>query len=192
MEWIQRNPRKTAGLAALGLLFVLVVLRGVLSGPGHASTDPTLGPSLAVPTTTPTGIPNALSSPSAVPTSTSDVMQALAAAGSAEAKGELFGAGGSAKGLTPHHVVIAAQSDGPLMAVGWWIPLADGVREGSDTSGSRSFSHGDRTYGDSDLARILAYGGPYSKTTTCTVTVDGKVTDRQSAKGPYAKVFCQG
>jgi hypothetical protein len=190
MEWIQRNPKKAIGLSALAVLVVVILVWG-MSGSGSPSGEPTLGgPSLATPTATPTHVLSALPTPSAVPTSTTDVMQALNAAGSSE--DQVFGAGGSSHGLTPHHVVIAAQSDGPLMAVGWWIPFADGERKGSDTSGSKTFSHADRTYGDNDLARILAYGGPNSKRTWCTITVDGKVTERQEAKGPYAEVFCQG
>jgi hypothetical protein len=192
MEWIQRNPKKAVGLSALAVLVVVVLVWGMSGGSGTPSGEPTLGASLATPTATPTDVLTALPTPSAVPTSATDVMQALDAAGSGTSKTEAFGAGGSSHGLTPHHVVIAAQSDGPLMAVGWWIPFADGERKGADTSGSKTFSHGDRTYGDADLARILAYGGPNSKRTWCTITVDGKVTDRQEAKGPYAEVFCQG
>jgi hypothetical protein len=192
MEWIQRNPKKAVGLSALVVLVVVVLVWG-MSGSGTPSAEPTLGGSgLATPTATPTHVLSALPTPSAVPTSSTDVMQALAAAGSGTSESQLFGASGSSHGLTPHHVVIAAQSDGPLMAVGWWIPFADGTRKGSDTSGSKTFSHADRTYGDNDLARILAYGGPNSKKTWCTITVDGKVTERQQAQGPYAEVFCQG
>jgi len=189
MEWIQRNPKKAVGLSALAVLVVVILVWG-MSGSGKPSGEPTLGASLATPTTSPTHVLSALPTPSAVPTSSTDVLQALDAAGTSDT--QAFGANGSSQGLTPHHVVISAQSDGPLMAVGWWIPFADGQRKGSDTSGSKTFSHTDRTYGDADLARILAYGGPNSKKTWCTITVDGKVTERQEAKGPYAEVFCQG
>jgi len=192
MEWIQRNPKKAVGLSALAVLVVVVLVWGMSGGSGTPS-QPTLGgPSLATPTATPTHILSALPTPSAVPTSTDDVLQALTAAGSGTSKSTAFGAGGSSHGLTPHRVVITAQSDGALMAVGWWIPFADGERKGADTSGSKTFTHGDHTYGDSDLARVLAYSGPDSKKTWCTITVDGKVTERQEAKGPYAEVFCQG
>jgi hypothetical protein len=118
------------------------------------------------------------------------VMQGLDSSGNgAFTKG--FGTG-SAKSLPKHHVVVKAVSDGPMMGVGWWIPFADGERKGGDSSKSKTFSHSDVTYGDADLARVLAYGGPYSKRTWCTVVVDGKVTERQEAKGPYGQVFCQG
>jgi hypothetical protein len=190
MEWIQRNPKKAVGLSALAVLVVVVLVWGMSRGSGTPSTLG--GPSLATPTATPTHILSALPTPSAVPTSTTDVLQALTAGGSGTSKTQAFGAGGSSHGLTPHHVVVTAQSDGPLMAVGWWIPFADGARKGADTSGSKTFSHGDHTYGDSDLARVLAFSGPISKKTWCTITVDGKVTERQEARGPYAEVFCQG
>ncbi|MGY2877152.1 hypothetical protein ACVW00_004342 [Marmoricola sp. URHA0025 HA25] len=191
MEWIQRNPKKAAGLTALAVLVVIVLVWGMSGGSGTPSGGSTPGAPLATPTATPTHELSVLPTPSSPATGASDVLQALTANGSFDSKS--FGKpSGSSQSLTRHHVTVTAQSDAPLMAVGWWIPFADGARTGSDTSGSRSFHHSDGTYGDADLARILAYGGPYSKKTWCTITVDGKVTERQEAAGPYAKVFCQG
>jgi hypothetical protein len=190
MEWIQRNPKKTVALSALAVLVVVVLVWGMAGGSGSPQSEPTLGGSaLATPTATPTHTLSVLPTPSAVPTSVGQVLNAMPAAGGAA---DSFGAGGSSKSLTRHHVVVTAQSDGPMMAVGWWIPFADGDRKGGKKAPGRTFSHADGTYGDGDLARILAYGGPYSTKTWCTVTVDGKVTDRQQARGPYAEVFCQG
>lgn len=190
MEWIQRNPKKAAGLSALAVLFVIVLVWGMSGGSGTPSGGPTLGGApLATPTATPTRELSALPTPSAPPTSVNDVMQALTATGAA-APGS--GGFGSAHSLNRHRVTVTAHSDAPLLAVGWWIPFADGERTGSDQSGSSNYTHSDSTYGDTDLARILAYGGPFSKRTWCTVTVDGKVTERQEAAGPYAQVFCQG
>jgi hypothetical protein len=192
MEWIQRNPKKTVALSALAVLVVVVIVWGIAGGGGSPKSEPTLGGSpLATPTATPTHTLSALPTPSGVPTSVGQVLNALPGAGATGATG-VFGAGGSSKSLARHHVTVTAHSDGPMMAVGWWIPFADGDRKGGKKGPGRSFTHSDGTYGDGDLARILAYGGPYSTKTWCTVTVDGKVTDRQQARGPYAEVFCQG
>jgi hypothetical protein len=188
MEWIQRNPKKAAGLSALAVLFVIVLVWGVAGGSGTPSSGS--GAPLATPTATPTHELSVLPTPSAPGTSASDVMQALTSNGTGSFS-QSFGSGSSSS-LNRHSVTVTAHSDGPMMAVGWWIPFADGARTGSDESHSRNFEHSDKTYGDSDLARILAFGGPFSKRTWCTVTVDGKVTERQEAAGPYGRVFCQG
>jgi hypothetical protein len=187
MEWIQRNPKKTVGLAALAVLVVVIIIWGT-SGGSDSGKSTLGGPPLATPTATPSDKLTAFPTPSDLPSSASDVMQALA---SFDAQHSAFG-DGSSSSLSHHRVVVAAGSDGPMMAVGWWIPLADGKRQGADTSKSKTFRHSDTTWGDGDLARILAFGGPYSRTTWCTVTVDGRVTERQEAKGPWSRVFCQG
>jgi len=186
MEWIQRNPKTTIGLSALAVLVVVILVWGMTGGSGDKSA---LGTPLATPTATPTHRLTVLPTPSATPSSVSGLMQALSAS-----DGSQFGTfgDGSTQSLTRHRVTVSAGSDGPMMAIGWWIPLADGPRKGSDTSKSRSFHHSDVTWGDGDLARVLAFGGPYSLKTWCTVTVDGRVTERQEAKGPWARVFCQG
>jgi hypothetical protein len=194
MEWIQRNPKKAVGLSALAVLVVIMVVWGMSGGSGSPSAEPTLGgPSLATPTATPSHKLTALSSPSAtaVPTTQSALMAALENGGGS-ATSTAFGHGSSSH-LAHHNVVVRAGSDSEMMAVGWWIPFADGERKGGDGSKPRTFRHADSTWGDpGTLARILAYSGPFSKKTWCTITVDGKVTERQEAPGPYAQVFCQG
>jgi hypothetical protein len=191
MEWIQRNPKATVGLSALAVLVVVIIVWGTSGGSGSPDKSTLGGPPLATPTATPTNKLTVLPTPSAVPTSVDSLLQGLQGDGNgAFASG--FGGSGSSQSLPRHFVSVAAGSDGPMMAVGWWIPYADGERKGGTKAPGRSFRHSDHTYGVADVARILAFGGPYSRNTWCTVTVDGKVTDRQEADGPYAKVFCQG
>ena len=191
MEWIRRNPRTTTALSALAVLVVVVIVWGASGGSDPTSDRPTLGgPPLATPTTTPSDKLSVLPTPSAVPTSADGALEGLRGSGGGAFTAD-FGQGFSTS-LPRHRVVVRAGSDGPMMAVGWWIPFADGDRKGGKSAPGRSFEHSDHSYGDADLARILAYGGPYSRTTWCTVSVDGKVTDRQEADGPYAEVFCQG
>ena len=189
MEWIQRNPKKAAGLSGLAVLVVIMLVWAIAGGSDEPGKSTLGGAPLATPTATPTHELSVLPTPTAP--GTSDVLKALESDGKGSFS-STFNAGGSAHGLTKHKVTVTAQSDGPMMGVGWWIPFANGERKGGDASKSRSFSHSDTTYGDADLARVLAYGGPYSKRTWCTVVVDGKVTERQEAKGPYGQVFCQG
>ena len=191
MEWIQRNPKKTVGLSALAVLVVVMLVWGITGGSDSPQKSTLGGPPLATPTATPTDQLTVLPTPSAVPSTVGSLLDGLGGSGNG-AFTSSFGANGSSKSLTRHRVVVKAGSDGPLMAAGWWIPVADGARKGGKKNPGRTYEHSDHTYGDSDLARILAYGGPYSRNTWCTVTVDGKVTERQHADGPYAEVFCQG
>jgi hypothetical protein len=191
MEWIQRNPKKAVALSAL-LVLCLIALVWALSGSSDDSSDSSTlgGPALATPTTTPSQHLTVLPTPSGIPTSVGGVMQGLDSSGNG-AFTKSFGSG-SSKSLPKHHVVVKAVSDGQMMGVGWWIPFADGERKGGEKGPGKTFDHGDTTYGDADLARVLAYGGPTSKRTTCMIIVDGKVTEKQTAKGPYGQVFCQG
>lgn len=189
MEWIQRNPRKAVALAALIVVGVLGIIWASSGGDDSPESETLGGPALATPTATPSQRLTVLPTPSAVPTSIGDVLAGLDS--SAGAFGTNPGSGTS-KSLPKHRVVVKAVSDGQIMAVGWWIPFANGERTGGEVPKSKTFSHGDTTYGSSDLARILAYGGPESRHTSCMVLVDGKVTEKQTAEGPYAEVFCQG
>ena len=192
MEWIQRNPKKAIALAALAVLVVVVLIRGMSGGSGSPSTEPILsGPSLATPTTTPTHRLTVLPTPSGTPTSIGSVMSGFPASGMGGIAPGMAG-NGLSNGLPPHRVVIAAGSDGPLLGVGWRIPTADGGRSGKDTSYRSSFRHVATAYGKPDYAQLYTMVGPDSTHVWCTVTVDGRVTERQDARGPWSQVFCQG
>lgn len=187
MEWIQRNPRKAAGLAGLLVLVLVALVWGGARADGKKDPATLGGAPLATPTLTPGDLLTA--TPSAIPTSQASVLDALSSQGDSVGSGA--SGNGSVTSLTPHHVVLTAGSNGPLMAVGWWIPLADGQRKGSDTSHSRTFRHADTTYGDRDFAQLLAFGSSTSRRTWCTITVDGRVVDHQEGRGPWARVFCR-
>jgi hypothetical protein len=191
MEWIQRNPKKAVGLSALAVLCVVILVWG-MSGGGSSSpsAEPTLGgPSLAVPTATPSKKLTALPSPGS-PTSVGS-FQDFPTAGMGNLAPGLLGSGGS-NGLPPHRVVIAAGSDGPLLGVGWRIPTGDGARKGKDFSYRKTFRHSTTAYGRPDYAQLYTRVGPDSSYLWCTVSVDGKVVEREEAKGPWGGVFCQG
>lgn len=192
MEWIQRNPKKAVGLSALAVLVVVILVWGMSGGGSQPSAEPTLGgPALATPTATPSKKLTVLPSPTGSPTSVSEVMNGFPSAGMGNIGPGLLGSGG-ANGLPPHRVVISAGSDGPLLGVGWRIPTADGKRAGKDLSYHKSFRHSTTAYGRPDYAQLYTRVGPDSSYVWCTVTVDGKVTEREEAHGPWGGVFCQG
>ena len=194
MEWIRRNPKKAGGLSTLAVVCLVVLVWGLTGGSGTQVDEPsTLGlPSpLATPTRTPSRSLNGLPTPSGTPTSVSQVLSGFPSAGMGALGPGLVGSGG-VNGLPAHSLVISAGSDGPLLGVGWRIPTADGKRAGKDTSYQKSFRHATTVYGRPDYAQLYTRVGPDSSHVWCTVTVDGKVTERQEAHGPWGAVFCQG
>lgn len=194
MEWIQRNPKKAAGLSALAVLCVVILVWGMTSGgASQPSAEPTLGVpgTLSTPTATPSRSLTVLPAPSGTPTSVGAAIKGFPSAGMGSIGPGLLGSGG-ANGLPPHRVVIEAGSDGPLLGVGWRIPTANGPRKGKDLSYKNWFRHSTTAYGKPDYAQLYTRVGPDSSVVWCTVTVDGKVTEREEAHGPWGGVFCQG
>ncbi len=195
MEWIQRNPKTAAALAALVVLCVAVLVWGTTRGSAEPQ-DPAAGEPLATPTASPTRPPlTALpeGSPTAAPTGAATTLAGFPAAGMG-GMGSMSGIAGQGftDSLPRHQVVISAGADSPLAGVGWRIPLAKGARSGTEKSPGPSFSHSAVSYGNPDYAQLYTYVGPDGSHVWCTVTVDGRVTDHQEARGPWGEVFCQG
>ena len=188
MEWIRRNPKSAVALSALVVLCMIVLVWGMSGGSGRPSADATLdGPTLPAPSSTLTVLP----SPSGTATSASGALTDFPAAGMGGLGPGLAGSGMNS-GLPAHRVVIAAGSDGPLLGVGWRIPTADGARGGTNRSYKSSFRRAATAYGRPDYAQLYTRVGPDSSEVWCTVTVDGRVVERQVARGPWGQVFCQG
>ncbi|MET0767806.1 MAG: hypothetical protein ABWY50_09195 [Aeromicrobium sp.] len=105
--------------------------------------------------------------------------------------GGLAGEGGT-KGLPKHSVVLRMTSAAPIGVVGYVVPTSvdrsSGTAEGVGTSWSLSTT----AYGDPDYAQLFAQAGPRGVPITCTITIDGRVTERRSTDGPYGQLFCQG
>lgn len=190
MDWFRRNPKEAAGLSALAVLCLVVLVWGVAGG-RRASEPSTLGrpAPLATPTKSPTRALGGLATPSGSPTPVGQMVGSFPSTAMGEAG---FAGTGFDRGLKPHHIVITAESDGPLAGVGWQMPTADGPRGGKDAVGQRSFRHEATVYGGPDYAQLYTFDGPNSSWVSCTITVDGKVTDHQVAKGPWGQVFCRG
>ncbi|HEY0902914.1 MAG TPA: hypothetical protein VGE14_03410 [Marmoricola sp.] len=192
MEWIRRNPQK-AGLSVLAALLLAALLWAFLGGPG-SSPGGTLGAEpLATPTVSSTPRLDPADLPSGenvAPTPPASGLAAQPPAGMSNPPG-LVGSGFT-NSLERRHVVIEAGSDRRLQGVGWRIPLADGARSGTRKDPGTYFRHRAVTYGEPDYAQLYTYVGPDADVVWCKVTVDGRVTDRQVARGPWGQVFCQG
>jgi hypothetical protein len=193
MEWIQRNPKTAAALAALVLLCVAVLAWGTTRGSDEPRDDPAGAAPLATPTASPTRPPlTALpeGSPTAAATGASTTLAGFPSTGMGAMPG--IAGEGFNDSLPRHQVVITAGADSPLAGVAWRIPLAKGARSGTEKSPGTSFSHAAVSYGQPDYAQLYTFVGPDGSHVWCTVTVDGRVTDHQEARGPWGEVFCQG
>lgn len=203
MEWLRYHPKVAVALAAFSTLLVIVAVWALVGGSdpkgtGLAEPEPTL------PTRTPlTELPTV--SPSATPTKkTTDSVEKQVANGLSS----LGNGGGSASGgtlqmpglqggsmykyLPKHRIVLRVTSSQPIGTVGWIMPTSLNESSGVKKNAGTSWSLTSTVYGDPDYAQIFVQAGARGYPVTCTITVDGKVTEQRSTEGPYGQMLCQG
>jgi hypothetical protein len=105
--------------------------------------------------------------------------------------GGLAGEGGT-KELPRHSVVLTVTSAAPIGVVGYVVPTSTDRSSGTAKGVGTSWSLSTTAYGDPDYAQLFAQAGPGGNPVTCTITIDGRVTERRSTDGPYGQLFCQG
>lgn len=103
----------------------------------------------------------------------------------------LEGSGGT-NGLPRHRVTITMTSSAPIGGVGYIVPTSLNDYYGIAKDVGRSWSLSTVVYGDPDYAQAFSQASARGNPITCTITVDGRVTDRRSTEGPYGQMFCQG
>lgn len=91
-----------------------------------------------------------------------------------------------------HNIVLQLTSASPISYAGYLVPTSQDRSYGVSRNPGTSWSLSTIGYGPPDYAQIFSAAGRYGATVTCTVTVDGRVTDRRSTDGPYSQLFCQG
>jgi hypothetical protein len=189
MEWIQRNRKAAAALAALVVLSGLVLVWVLTSGSGSPSAEPTL----AVPTTSPSRAPlTILPTPSASATPTA-IPKSLEGAGIPGYTSLTGLKGHSLSASYPrHHLVLSLTSSKKLPFLIYNVPTSRDNRGGTLTDLGRTWSVSTTVYGKPDYAQLFTRADWYGTPITCTITVDGRVTARLTTSGPYGKVFCQG
>jgi hypothetical protein len=91
-----------------------------------------------------------------------------------------------------HEVTITATSAGPMPVIGYLVPTGMGSAYGS-VGGHRSpWSLHEQALGSGYLAALFIQAGRDGQPVTCTITVDGKVTSRESTSGGYGRAVCLG
>ncbi len=176
--------------AALGAVVLVVALALVGLGEGDA------GGARATPTATPSPTPSAVDGV--------DAQTDEASTGTGTGRGQggapsSFGGGpvglageGASLSTQTRRLTMSATSDEPILVLGYQVPTSNDAVFGRVKSPGRSWSRSTTVYGPPDYAQIFLQAGPRATTISCTVTVDGRVTDRRTATGPYAQLFCQG
>lgn len=191
MRWIKRNKIKASAAAAIvvgavAMLFALTNLltSGPESTPQAAATAP---PSIDVPAYTGTDDVTLTDQPT--PPALSGI-PSFPGSGAADLKG-LDGKGGIL-GLPKERIVLTMTSAEPIAYVGYVVPTSLDHQTGTVRNPGTSWSLSTVGYGPPDHAQLFSLAGPTGVPVTCTITVNGKVTETRTTSGPYDQLFCQG
>jgi hypothetical protein len=197
MDWIRRNPKVAAAVSALAVLCVVVIVWGVTGGSSSSSSARTLGEPtpggqmLATPTATPSRLLDGM------PTPSGSLLSGLGASdgGPGSSVGmHLPGLPGGTlfKNFPRHQLKLLVTSEGDIGTVGWIIPTSLRKSYGIAKNVKHEWDLATVVYGDPDYARIWLQAGAIGFPITCTITVDGVVTEHRSTDGPYGRLLCQG
>jgi hypothetical protein len=204
MEWIRRRPRLAAAAGIVALVVVLGIVVLLVRQPQKPVDDPT---PIALPTQTPTtatlkDLPTATasSSPSTAAEVQAQTQKAFNQFGKGLSSGLSSGTidmaglqGGSVyKYLPKHKVTMRITSEAPIGTIGYVVPTSLRNSSGVVKNVGTGWSLTTTAYGDPDYAELFMQAGARGYPITCTITVDGHVTEHRSTEGPYGQLICQG
>ncbi|MCX6396298.1 MAG: hypothetical protein NTV23_07425 [Propionibacteriales bacterium] len=206
MDWIRRRPQAAAVagvvavIAVLALVFLMVSSSGGEAGTrsigdlsGQPSSDPTLG--------LPTVSPSATATPKTAAQLQAETKKQFDQLGQGFTGGNLgsgqlnapgLQGGSSYQYLPKHQIVLTVTSEAPIGTVGYIVPTSLKQSSGIVKNVKNSWSLTTTAYGDPDYAQLYLQAGSRGFPITCTIRVDGKVVERRSSEGPYARMICQG
>jgi hypothetical protein len=200
---VKRDRARTAAAAAVvvGVLVIAFVASSLLLGHDTSTTDRddrVAGPSVEPPEyAAPDDLglaDQAAAEPAAStgPPSTTPGTPGTTfpGAGLPDLKG-LRGKGGIV-GLPREKVVLSMTSAAPIAYVGYIVPTSLDHSTGTVSSPGTSWSLTTTAYGPPDYAQLFSLAGPAGVPVTCTITVNGRVTETRTTSGPYDQLFCQG
>jgi hypothetical protein len=90
------------------------------------------------------------------------------------------------------HIQLSVDAAEPIGVVGYVIPTSHDHTSGKVTGVGRHWSLTTTGYGRPDYARIFVGAGPSGTPVTCTIRINGQITEQRSTKGPYGQMMCQG
>ncbi|MGO4258710.1 hypothetical protein [Marmoricola sp. RAF53] len=202
MEWIRHHPRTSAIIAGVVTLVCLVLVWSLISPKSEDQSADALGVP-AQPSLTPlTDLPSPTASPTATATPGSGIPKGAGAGFAGFANGGIQGGstmnlpglqGGSYyKYLPKHRLELSVTSEAPIGVVGYVIPTSLRTPTGVAKKVGTSWHLSTTVYGSPDYAQLFMQAGARGYPITCTIKVDGKVTERRSTDGPYGQLVCQG
>ncbi|MBD8607719.1 hypothetical protein IFT73_12720 [Aeromicrobium sp. CFBP 8757] len=103
-----------------------------------------------------------------------------------------LGGEGGVKGLPKMRITLSMTSAAPIAYVGYIVPTSLDSSTGTVESPGTSWSMTTIGYGPPDYAQLFSIAGPAGIPVTCTITVNGEVTEQRTTTGPYDQMFCQG
>ena len=203
-DWMRARPKLTAALAGVVALAVLVLVFVLANSGDKPSTKEPADFGAPLPTA-PTRAPVKLPTTTPTPSTAAEVQ---AAAQKAFKKfGQGFSAGGLTSGqlnmpglaggsiykyLPKHTLTLRATSEAPIGTVGYIAPTSLRKPTGIYKRVGTSWSVTTTVYGDPDYAQVFLQAGARGFPITCTILVDGHVTEQRSTEGPYGQMVCQG
>ncbi|MBM0124165.1 hypothetical protein [Pimelobacter simplex] len=94
--------------------------------------------------------------------------------------------------LPKHKLTVTMSTQGVLGTVAWIIPTSVENHEGTAVVRGGTWSLSTTVYGNPNYAVVFAQQGRVDQPVHCTITVDGRVTERRSTKGAYSAMWCEG
>lgn len=94
--------------------------------------------------------------------------------------------------LPKHKLTVTMSTAGVLGTVAWIIPTSVENHEGTAVVRGSTWSLTTTVYGNPNYAVVFAQQGRVDQPVNCTITVDGRVTERRSTKGAYSAMWCEG
>lgn len=91
-----------------------------------------------------------------------------------------------------HEVTISATSAGNMPVIGYLVPTGLGSAYGSVHTHRGHWSLHEQALGKGYLAALFIQADKLGLPVTCTVTVDGKVTNSETTSGSYGRAVCLG
>lgn len=101
--------------------------------------------------------------------------------------------GGFTFGSVPSHkLVLSATSARAIKRLGYLVPTSFDSSYGDIRNVGRSWSVTTTVYGNPAYAEVFIQSGSDGVPITCSITVDGVVTNSATTKGPYGRQVCIG
>lgn len=187
MKWIREHPFESVATFAAMSAIAMVVATSLVFMSDDDSNKKVAAPGFGANGTFGESFDEQLAS-NAVDDKVADGLKSF---GNSKRPSGLGGEGGT-RGYERHDITLTMSSQTPIGSVGYIVPTSVDKYYGVAEKVGRSWSLRTVVYGNPDYGQLFAQAGTRGNPVTCTITVDGRVTESRSTEGPYGQLFCQG